>query len=130
LKENEMRPEIEQYMWWALAAVALTAVLFHPELAHASAGAGGGLPYESAMSKLVNSAKGPYAFSASVLGIVAAGGSLIFGGDISGFFRTFSVIVLVIGMLVGATNVLQTLFATGAVICDQHPTTIPLLTAG
>jgi type IV secretion system protein VirB2 len=62
------------------------------------------------------SAPTPVAFSLSIIGIVVAGGVLIFGGDLNGFFRTLIFIVLVMALLVGAQNIMSTLFARGAVI--------------
>jgi type IV secretion system protein TrbC len=103
--------------WCVLVAMLVAGVvLSDATMAHASAGGGGGLPYESALVKLQQSATGPVAFVLSILGIVVAGGTLIFGGDLSGFFRTMVILVLVIGILVSAVNVLQTLFGAGAVI--------------
>jgi type IV secretion system protein TrbC len=104
-------------VWCVLLTIAVVAlVVSDAGVAHASAGGGGGLPYESALQKLQQSATGPVAFVLSILGIVVAGGTLIFGGDLSGFFRTMVILVLVIGILVSAVNVLQTLFGTGATI--------------
>jgi type IV secretion system protein TrbC len=87
-----------------------------PEIAEASVGTGGGLPYESWLTSLQNSVTGPVAFTLSIIGIVVAGGVLIFGGDLNGFFRTLIFIVLVMALLVGAQNIMSTLFARGAVI--------------
>lgn len=106
-----------QTFWWLVLTVLLAGVVFaHADTAYASAGGGGGLPYESAIGKVTDSATGPIAFSLSVIGIVVAGGSLIFGGDLSGFFRTFTLLVLVVALLVASKNVLQTLFGQGATI--------------
>ncbi len=103
--------------WWMVLAVSVVWLVFiNPDTAFASAGGGGGLPYESALQKLQQSATGPVAFVLSILGIVVAGGTLIFGGDLSGFFRTMVILVLVIGVLVSSVNVLQTLFGRGATI--------------
>lgn len=102
--------------WLLLTVLVAGVVLAHAETAHASAGGGGGLPYESALMKLQQSATGPVAFVLSIVGIVVAGGTLIFGGDLSGFFRTMVILVLVIGILVSSVNVLQTLFGHGATI--------------
>jgi type IV secretion system protein VirB2 len=66
--------------------------------------------------QLQNSVTGPVAFSLSLIGIVVAGGVLIFGGDLNGFFRTLIFIVLVMALLVGAQNIMSTLFGKGAVI--------------
>lgn len=102
---------------WLIAAVALALlILGHTDTAFASSSGGGGLPYESALQKLQTSATGPVAFVLSILGIVVAGGTLIFGGDLSGFFRTMVILVLVIGILVSSANVLRTLFGRGATV--------------
>jgi len=109
-------------VFWLIAAVAIALlILGDADSAFASSGGGGGLPYEGALQKLQSSATGPVAFVLSILGIVVAGGTLIFGGDLSGFFRTMVILVLVIGILVSATNVLSTLFGRGATIASQDP---------
>jgi type IV secretion system protein VirB2 len=102
--------------WFAVTVLVAVVLIGYAGTAHASAGGGGGLPYESALMKLQQSATGPVAFVLSIVGIVVAGGTLIFGGDLSGFFRTMVILVLVIGILVSSVNVLQTLFGHGATI--------------
>jgi type IV secretion system protein TrbC len=82
----------------------------------ASAGTGGQLPYESWLTNLRNSVTGSVAFTLSIVGIVIAGGVLIFGGDLNGFFRTLVFLVLVMAFLVGAQNMMSTFFGQGAVI--------------
>ena len=77
-------------------------------------GTTGGLPYESWMTSLQNSVTGPVAFALSIIGIVVAGGVLIFGGDLNGFFRTLIFIVLVMALLVGANNIMSSFFGAGA----------------
>ena len=103
----------------ALLLLLLMAWSIIPSLAEASVGSGGGLPYETWLTSLQNSVTGPVAFSLSIIGIVVAGGVLIFGGDLNGFFRTLIFIVLVMALLVGAQNIMSTLFARGAVITPQ-----------
>ena len=56
------------------------------------------------------------AFALSIIGIVVAGGILIFGGELNGFFRTLIFIVLVMALLVGAQNMMSTFFGRGAEI--------------
>lgn len=80
----------------------------------ASVGTGGSLPYESWLESLRNSVTGPVAFALSITGIVIAGGVLIFGGDLNGFFRTLIFLVLVMALIVGAQNVMSTFFGRGA----------------
>jgi type IV secretory pathway VirB2 component (pilin) len=68
-------------------------ILLVPELALASVGGGGALPYETWLVSLRNSVTGPVAFTLSIVGIVVAGGILIFGGELNAFFRTLIFIV-------------------------------------
>ena len=96
--------------------------------AHASAAAGGGLPYEAWLTKLQESLTGPVAFSVSLIGIVGAGGVLIFGGELNAFLRTLVFIVLVMALLVGANTMMSGLFGTGAVVYSPLPTSLHGLT--
>ena len=70
---------------------------------------------------LRNSVTGPVAFSLSMIGIVVAGGALVMGGDLSGFFRTLIFIVLVLAFLVGAQNMMSNFFGRGAEIAAAEP---------
>ncbi|EDV1310810.1 IncP-type conjugal transfer pilin TrbC [Escherichia coli] len=103
----------------AMFYLGLFAVLFlvmAVQPAMASEGTGGSLPYESWLTNLRNSVTGPVAFALSIIGIVVAGGILIFGGELNGFFRTLIFIVLVMALLVGAQNMMSTFFGRGAEI--------------
>jgi hypothetical protein len=71
---------------------------------------------KSWLTNLRNSVTGPVAFALSIIGIVVAGGILIFGGELNGFFRTLIFIVLVMALLVGAQNMMSTFFGRGAEI--------------
>ena len=75
-------------MFYIGAALLMVLFLLSPQHAFASEGTGGSLPYESWLTNLRNSVTGPVAFALSIIGIVIAGGVLIFGGDLNGFFRT------------------------------------------
>ncbi|MFU8797338.1 MAG: conjugal transfer system pilin TrbC [Gammaproteobacteria bacterium] len=99
-------------------------LLMIPEHAFATPTTGGDLPYEKGLGKLQKSMTGPVAFTLSILGIVVAGGTLIFGGDLSGFFRTLFFIVLVMSFLVGAQNLMQTFFGQGAEITTLAENTL------
>ena len=103
------------FFYIAMAAVLLLFILA-PQHAFASEGTGGSLPYESWLTSLRSSVTGPVAFSLSIIGIVVAGGVLILGGDLNGFFRTMIFLVLVMAFLVGAQNVMSTFFGRGAEI--------------
>lgn len=106
--------------FYAIAALLLGGLLLAPHLAMASEGTGGSLPYESWLTNLRNSVTGPVAFALSIIGIVIAGGVLIFGGDLNAFFRTLVFIVLVMALLVGAQNMMGTLFGRGAEIAASR----------
>lgn len=101
--------------WIGLVAL-LAFFMLAPQHAFASEGTGGSLPYESWLTNLRNSVTGPVAFALSIIGIVVAGGILIFGGELNGFFRTLIFIVLVMALLVGAQNMMGTFFGRGAEI--------------
>ncbi len=105
----------KQYLW-CVGVLLMLCVITMPQEAHAAGTAGGGLPYESALTRLRASITGPVAFTLSLIGIVGAAGVLIFGGELTGFLRMMVFLVLLIAILVGAQNVLTTLFAAGAEI--------------
>ncbi len=101
---------------WGLGLLLMVCAFTLPHDAYAAGTAGGGLPYESALTRLRASITGPVAFTLSLIGIVGAAGALIFGGELTGFLRMMVFLVLLIAILVGAQNVLTTLFAAGAEI--------------
>ncbi|MES2538238.1 MAG: conjugal transfer system pilin TrbC [Pseudomonadota bacterium] len=94
----------------------LALVMLSPDYAHAAVGTGGQLPYEDWLTNLRQSVTGPVAFSLALIGLVVAGGVLIFGGDLNGFFRTLIFLVLVMALVVGAQNVMANFFARSAEI--------------
>ena len=106
----------EQMKVLALLGLTLVLSLVLSTDALASAGSGGGLPYESWLEKVRNSITGPVAFTFSIVGIVGAGAMLIMGGDLNGFLKTLIFLVLVIAFIVAAQNLLSTLTGQGAAI--------------
>lgn len=95
-------------------AIAVLFLMMALQPVMASTGSGGSLPYESWLGNLRNSVTGPVAFTLSIVGIVIAGGTLIFGGELNSFFRTLIFLVLVMAFLVGAQNIMSTFFGRGA----------------
>ena len=121
---HQSAPRQQDALALAILLLAILMVLLTPLSASASVGTGGSLPYETWLENLRNSVTGPVAFSVSITGIVIAGGVLIFGGDLNGFFRTLIFLVLVMALIVGAQNVMSTFFARGAVVAmldDRAP---------
>ena len=119
MKENQPRQILainNQTMTYIGQALMLVLFLLIPAHSFESTGTGGSLPYEPWLTSLTNSVTGPVAFTLSVVGIVVAGGILIFGGELNAFFRTMIFLVLVMALLVGAQNIMSTLFGRGAVI--------------
>ena len=104
--------------WWVVSILLIVG-----SDAYAGTSSGGSLPYESWLTSLRDSVTGPVAFSLSIIGIVIAGGVLIFGGDLNGFFRTLIFIVLVMAFLVGAQNMMTGFFGNAAVIGWLNDTT-------
>jgi len=105
--------------------IVMSLVFLLPEQAFAT-GTAGGLPYESWLTNLQNSVTGPVAFALSIIGIVVAGGVLIFGGDLNGFFRTLIFLVLVMALLIAANNIMTSFFGAGAEVAlnDMQPQTL------
>jgi type IV secretion system protein VirB2 len=108
-----------------MLCVVLVMVLL-PDLAHASDTATEGsedLPFMDPLHNLGSAISGPVAFSISLIGIVAAGAILIFGGELSGFMRSMVFLVLVIAVLVNASNVIKFISSNAATIA-MHGVTV------
>jgi type IV secretory pathway VirB2 component (pilin) len=100
-----------------LLCLGVVALLALASTAHASSGGqGGGLPYEEWLTRIVASITGPVAFSVSVIAFVAAGASLIFGGEMNGFMKSLVFLVLVVSLVIAAKNTLSAITGSGSVI--------------
>ncbi|WP_162165540.1 TrbC/VirB2 family protein [Campylobacter fetus] len=77
---------------------------------------GSGLPWESPLEMIKASITGPVAFTIAILAIVGCGIGLVWGGEMTGFIKTLVYIVLVIALIVGATNFMAIFNTTGALI--------------
>lgn len=99
---------------WMMGVVVLFLFLMtHPATAST---AGGGLPFDSWLTKIQKSITGPFAFSAAIIGLVAAGATLIFGGELNGFMRSLIFFVLVLAFLVAAQNTMTAITGKGSEI--------------
>ena len=81
-----------------------------------AAGAGGGLPWEAPLSKVASSLTGPVALSIALIALMVAGGTLVFGGELSEFARRSCVAILAIAFLVLGAGFMTTLFGVGGAI--------------
>ena len=62
-------------------------LLFTTPSAFAGAAGGGGLPWETPLNRIAISLTGPVALSISLIALMVAGGTLVFGGELSEFAR-------------------------------------------
>jgi type IV secretion system protein TrbC len=96
----------------SLFIVALSMALFAGE---AFAGSGtGGLPWEGPLATVARSLTGPVALSISIIALMVAGGTLVFGGELSEFARRACIAVLAISFLVAGAGFLTILFGVSA----------------
>lgn len=89
-----------------------------------AAGGGGGLPWEAPLQQIQQSINGPVAGTIALAGVAIAGGMLIFGGELNDFARRLMYIVLVAGILLGATQIVGLFGAGGASIGAPEKATI------
>jgi type IV secretion system protein TrbC len=79
--------------------------------------AGGGLPWEAPLQRVADSLTGPVALAVSLIALMVAGGTLVFGGELSEFARRSCVAVLAIAFLVlGAGFMTQLFGVAGATV--------------
>ena len=76
-------------------------------------GGGGGLPWETPLNTVAVSLTGPVALSISLIALMVAGGTLVFGGELSEFARRSCVAVLAIAFLVLGAGFMTSLFGVG-----------------
>ena len=94
------------------AFLLISFMLLCPAIVQASTDSG--MPWEDPLSKVVDSITGPVAFGISVLGVVVAGMTLAFGGQLDGFIQKIAILSLVIALIVFATNVLSAVFGVSS----------------
>ncbi|MBY4592231.1 TrbC/VirB2 family protein [Rhizobium redzepovicii] len=103
---------LERSIDLAAVALALAFILIDP----AWASSGGGLPWEDPLQQIQESITGPVAGFIALAAVAIAGGMLIFGGELNDFARRLMYVVLVAGILLGATQIVGLFGATGASI--------------
>lgn len=94
----------------------LAAILGTSFAAPALASSGGSLPWEGPLQQIQESITGPVAGYIALAAVAIAGGMLIFGGELNDFARRLMYVVLVAGILLGATTIVGLFGATGASI--------------
>ncbi|WP_105439478.1 TrbC/VirB2 family protein [Neorhizobium sp. T25_13] len=109
-----------------IAIALLSAPIVLASVAPALASSGGSLPWEGPLQQIQESITGPVAGAIALAAVAIAGGMLIFGGELNDFARRLVYVVLVAGILLGATNIVGLFGATGASIglVDEQITSI------
>lgn len=100
----------------AIAIARFAVPIFFLSVAPAFASSGGSLPWEGPLEQIQESITGPVAGYIALAAVAIAGGMLIFGGELNDFARRLVFIVLVAGILLGATTIVGLFGATGASI--------------
>jgi type IV secretion system protein VirB2 len=106
-----------------VGATGLVLALAALEPAFASTSGGGNLPWESPLQQIQQSITGPVAGFIALAAVAVAGGMLIFGGELNDFARRLMYVVLVAGILLGATQIVALFGSSGASIGDVARTT-------
>ncbi|WP_306150246.1 MULTISPECIES: TrbC/VirB2 family protein [unclassified Roseibium] len=95
-----------------LALVGAGLLLIEP----AFASGGGSLPWEGPLQQIQASINGPVAGAVGMIAVAVAGAMLIFGGELNDFARRLAYVVLVLGVLLGASTIVGLFGSSGASI--------------
>ncbi|WP_208245752.1 TrbC/VirB2 family protein (plasmid) [Rhizobium sp. T1470] len=108
-----------------IAAALVAAPIVLASVAPALASSGGSLPCEGPLQQIQESITGPVAGAIALAAVAIAGGMLIFGGELNDFARRLVYVVLVAGILLGATTIVGLFGASGASVglADEQITT-------
>ena len=82
----------------------------------AHAAAAGNLPWEAPLTAIATSLTGPVAYAVGLIGIAIAGGTMLWGGELTEFGRRACMIGLVVSVLVFAAPLLATAFGVNAAV--------------
>lgn len=114
---NKHAMYLKPQVLFTLGLIMLLLLLTGPSFAASTDG--GGLPFDDWLTKIRDSITGPFAFAVSIIGLVAAGAALIFGGDMNGFMRSLIFTVLVLSFVIASKNMLSAITGKGAEIGSQ-----------
>ena len=94
-----------------------TVVLIAPAHLWAAGTGGAHLPWETPLQLVAQSLTGPVALSIAIVALMAAGGILVFGGELNEFARRACIAVLAIAFLVAGSGFMAALFGiSGALV--------------
>jgi type IV secretion system protein TrbC len=95
---------------WALIVLAWA----FTQQAHAAST--GTLPWERPLTAIATSLTGPVAYAVGLIGIAIAGGTMLWGGELTEFGRRACMIGLVVSVLVFAAPLLSSAFGVSAAV--------------
>jgi type IV secretion system protein VirB2 len=81
-----------------------------------NAAAAGNLPWERPMQLIATSLTGPVAYAIGLIGIAIAGGTMLWGGELTEFGRRACMVGLVVSVLVFAAPMLASAFGVNAAV--------------
>jgi type IV secretion system protein TrbC len=94
-----------------------TLLLITPAQLWATGTGSAGLPWETPLELVARSLTGPVALSIAIVALMAAGGILVFGGELNEFARRACIAVLAIAFLVAGSGFMAALFGiSGALV--------------
>jgi type IV secretion system protein VirB2 len=100
--------------WFSRIVLAvIVGVIFSLRLHAATSGT---LPWETPMRTIATSLTGPVAYAIGLIGIAIAGGTMLWGGELTEFGRRASMIGLVVSVLVFAAPMLSSAFGVSAAV--------------
>lgn len=77
---------------------------------------GGGMPWDNAMTQFTGAITGPWAGGIALLAIAFAVGALLMGGELAGFGRTMIFLILGLGVILGAAQIVALFGGAGALL--------------
>jgi type IV secretion system protein TrbC len=96
--------------------LAALAVLIWASSIRLQAAAAGNLPWERPMQTIATSLTGPVAYAIGLIGIAIAGGTMLWGGELTEFGRRACMVGLVVSVLVFAGPMLASAFGVNAAV--------------
>lgn len=102
-------------------AGALAAMLLLSTSAAFAQATAGNLPWEAPLQTLITSLTGPVAFAIAVVGILACGAGLVFGGEMTELLRRLLQVGIAVCVVVFAVQILNNWIGFAAEVALAHP---------
>jgi len=110
----QLKSNLNQSRIGSRIAVLVTAMWAFTVRLHGAAA--GNLPWERPMQTIATSLTGPVAYAVGLIGIAIAGGTMLWGGELTEFGRRACMIGMVVSVLVFAAPLLASAFGVNAAV--------------